>query len=384
MKILNVNMSIDPVKGGGTAERTVQMSRHLSMAGQSCTILTLDLGLSPERRASIEEDGVRVIALPCINRRFYLPLVSPLAIFRLVRDSDVIQLMSHWTILNVLVYAAARMLRKPYVVCPAGSLAIFGRMKPLKHAFNAVVGGPMVRGAAMCIACAPAELPHFENLGASGDKVVVIPNGINIEDYAVGDATAFRKEFSLGDSPIILFVGRLNAIKGPDLLVRAFADTSNRIPHTLVLAGPDDGMQRELTGICDEAGIAGRVRFTGYLSGAMKVGAYLAAQLVAIPSRSEPMSIVLLEAGASSAPVLITDQSGFDGVEALGGGFVVEASALALAEGLMRAWSERDRLPSMGAILHRHVVDNFSWTIVVQRYMDLYTAILASPRRGVA
>jgi len=47
MNILNVNMSIDPVTGGGTAERTLQISRALNRAGHQCTVLTTDKELSP-------------------------------------------------------------------------------------------------------------------------------------------------------------------------------------------------------------------------------------------------------------------------------------------------------------------------------------------------
>lgn len=69
MRVLNVNVILDPITGGGTAERTYQLSKALVEAGAECTILTTDIGLSPERIKSLGK--VEVVALPCISRRFF-------------------------------------------------------------------------------------------------------------------------------------------------------------------------------------------------------------------------------------------------------------------------------------------------------------------------
>ncbi len=74
MRLLNVNMSLDPVSGGGTAERTLQVSRALVRAGAECTVLTTDIGIDRARRQALS--GVEVVALPCLVKRFYLPAVS--------------------------------------------------------------------------------------------------------------------------------------------------------------------------------------------------------------------------------------------------------------------------------------------------------------------
>ena len=134
MRLLNVNMSLDAVTGGGTAERAFQVSRALVRAGAECTILTTDVGIEPLRLQSL--NGVEVVSLPCLMKRFYIPAVSFRRIMSIVSESDVIELMNHWTLLNALVYKAARRLNKPYIVCPAGALPIFGRSKLLKKLYN--------------------------------------------------------------------------------------------------------------------------------------------------------------------------------------------------------------------------------------------------------
>ena len=59
MKVLNVNMSLDPATGGGTAERTFQISKFLAKVGIECTVLTTDLGLTPERIKAMERVKAR-------------------------------------------------------------------------------------------------------------------------------------------------------------------------------------------------------------------------------------------------------------------------------------------------------------------------------------
>ena len=381
MKILNVNMSIDPVLGGGTAERTVQMSRFLASKGHDCTILTLDTGITSERLASLP--GITVVALPCLVERFHMPTLSVAKIMKLVEDCDIVHLMAHWPALNALVYWCIRAIGKPYVVCPAGSLPIFGRSKWRKKLFNLIVGKAMVRNANRCIACAPSEIANFAPFDVQRDAFAIITNGIRLEDYAARDDAAFRRKNGLAESPFILFVGRLNPIKGPDLLLRAFCAVRNDCPHHLVFAGPDDGMLGTLRAMAASEGVESRVHFIGYVEGAEKSWAYHAAEFIAIPTRSEPLSIVLLEAGASGAAVLVTDQCGFNDVEQLGGGVVVPASVDGLKAGLVDMISRTRDLGPMGGRLRAHVERLFTWEAVGLKYLELYSSIL-EPRDAAA
>ena len=150
MKILNVNHLLDPVTGGGTAERTFQMSRVLVKAGVNCSILTTNIGLTTERMKALQ--GVEVIALHCLSKRFYIPRFSYRKIRKLVESVDIVHLMGHWTFLNALVYFIAGRLGKPYVVCPAGALPIYGRSRVFKAIYNYFVGKKIMDNAAGYIA----------------------------------------------------------------------------------------------------------------------------------------------------------------------------------------------------------------------------------------
>lgn len=371
LKILLVDTNIDPVSGGGTGERTCQLSRSLSRAGAECTVLTLDVGTTEQRR--LELPGVKIVALPCLVRRFYLPSFSCRQLRLLMAESDVVHLMGHWTFLNALAYLLARFLAKPYLVCPAGALPIFGRSSLVKRLYNLFIGGSLVRRAGARVAITAAERSQFIPYRVSEHEVVVIPNGVDPEGFMQADDQGFRMRHGLGDLPFLLFMGRLNLIKGPDLLLQAFWALGDRLAgYQLVFAGPDDGLLAALQETVRRHGLERRVHFTGYLDAEQKSLAYHAASILVIPSRQEAMSLVVLEAGICSTPVLITDQCGFDELASLGGGAVVPATAAGLEQGLLRLLCEGVPLAPMGARLREHVLDSYLWSRAAARYLEIF------------
>lgn len=375
MKILNVIASLDPVNGGGATERTFQISHYLAHSGMKCTILTTDLGLTAERINALKE--VDIVALPCFNKRFYLARFSYSKIKNIIAGVDIIHLMNHWTFQNAFVYFLARRLNKPYVMCAAGALPIYGRSKILKVLYNALIGKKIVRNAAFCIAISPNEVDHFKSYGVDATKTVIIPNGITRENLIMRDDINFRKKFGLGNNRIILFAGRLNRIKGPDLLLQAFCNLKDALPDfQLVFIGPDEGMLPMLKKIVNANGMKDRVHFLGYLGGIDKSHAYNASELLVIPSRQEAMSIVVLEAGICGKPVLITDQCGFNDIAVVNGGIVVQASVEGIKKGLIDILKDDRKQQSMGQNLKKYVEDNFTWEITVEKHLRLYSTIL--------
>ena len=360
MRILYVNATLDPVWGGGASERTRRLSAALARMGHCMTVLTIDLGLSASRTSEI--DGVDVVSLQCLNQRFAFPELPIARLRQLIGRQDFVHLTAHWTILNALVYVLARIANKPYAVNPAGSLPRFGRSPILKSVYNFMLGRAIIRNADVHIAIAPTEIEQFGEYGVPAERVSVIPNGIDAASFDPADPLPFRARHGLGDLPLILFMGRLNSIKGPDLLLDAFVQIAGRFPsYQLVFAGPNEGMEATLREFAQNHGVGDRVRFLGYIGGDEKTAAYRSATLLAIPSRKEAMSIVVLEGGAAGIPVLLTDQCGFDDVERIGGGRVVKAEAAAIAGGLVAMLSAAQELPESGRKLRELVRRDFTW-----------------------
>ncbi|MDB5809618.1 MAG: glycosyl transferase group 1, partial [Betaproteobacteria bacterium] len=155
-----------------------------------------------------------------------------------------------------------------------------------------------------------------------------------------------------------------------------FSGIKSKFPSWhLVYAGPDAGMLNNLRNKAQDDGLAERVHFLGYLGGRDKAAAYAAAGLLAIPSRQEAMSIVVLEAGVRKTPVLLTDQCGMN-IVAKYGGKVVAATADGLESGLEEMLSAAHDLKRRGEELANFVRTNYLWNTVVQGYIAEYDELL--------
>lgn len=384
MKILLVNHLLDPVSGGGTAERTLQMARFLATEGAECTLLTLDIGgIGAGARPSLFS-GVNVVAVPCLNQRFFLPYLCYAKLKALVEDADVVYLSGHWTLLNAWVFHVCKRLGKPYLFCPAGALKPFGRSRVLKWLYAKLVGGSLARSAAACVAVTEGEKSDFAECGVPAERVVVVPNGIDPAEYVLANPTeevaSFRRKLGLDASRFILFLGRLNPIKGPDLLLEAFSrlPPSVRDVH-LVLAGPDGGMRGLLEQSVAALGLDGRVHFAGYVGGSEKVAALHAATVLAIPSRREAMSIVVLEGGICACPVVFTDTCGLDAIARDNAGVMVSVSVAALSGALENLLASPEELRRSGEQLQRIIRQHYLWQSQARRLLALAEHVASNP-----
>lgn len=371
MKILNVVSHIDPSTGGGNVERTVQLSRALLSADVEVAILTTDVnfnGILP-----IKSELIEWIILPTLLSRFYIPKISWSNIRKIVKSVDCIHMIGHWSILNAVVYLAAKAENKKYILCPAGALVIYGRSKFLKHLYNILIGNKVVRNANACIAVTDAERVDFNGYGVSDSVISVIPNGINPEDYHIPFPSKDAGCKNIPLSPYILFVGRVNSIKGPDLLLEAFLRGYTHWPDiNLVIAGPDGGLLQSLMERAGGSKYCNNIHFPGFISGAEKSEFYKNAKLVVIPSRHEAMSIVVLEAAIFGVPVLLTDACGFDIIENIGGGLVVPPTIEGIEMGLIKLLSNRGSLVTHGSSLKEFVLKGYTWKNILHKYLLLF------------
>lgn len=378
MNVLVVSHLLGRAAGGGIAARSAAVARALSAQGAQVHVLGTDAGLAGEHDR-IHEGPATV--LRTTGGRFAVPVGAASRVTQLVRDADVVLLFNHWSMLNALVARHARREGVPWVVCPSGALVATGRSLVIKRVYNAMAGGRLVRDAAARVATTERERADFAAYGIDPTSVAVIPNAI--DPVAPSDETALdaraialRARFGIGERPIVLFVGRLNEIKGPDLLVEAFASLAGAFEsYCLVLAGPDEGLGPSLAATATARGA--NVILTGVLDAIDLAALYETASLLAVPSRREAMSLVAIEAAVHGTPVLMTDVCGMDDFAESGGGAIVESSSEGLARGLRRLLAKPADLAPMGACLRAHVLARYGWTVVG----PLWYRLLASAAR---
>jgi glycosyltransferase involved in cell wall biosynthesis len=177
----------------------------------------------------------------------------------------------------------------------------------------------------------------------------------------------------------LLFVGRLNAQKGIELLLRAIGVM--RVPAHLDVVGdgPDADAMRTLV---SSLGIAERVTWHGTVPQTALPQLYRTASALIVPSRDEGLGLVAVEAQLCETPVIAFDSGGLrDIVEHGVTGILVDVfTADALARAVDELLASPDRAASLGAAGRRAALAVFSPEAVARRYDAIYRAALASPR----
>lgn len=118
----------------------------------------------------------------------------------------------------------------------------------------------------------------------------------------------YQQEFSLKNTPVVLYVGRCEYVKGLDLMLNAFSKIDMK-EYKLVIVG-DGSSRAKLESMCEELGIKDRVIFTGNLYGSALYSWYNLANFFILPSRHEPFGAVVNEALALGCPVLASQYIG--------------------------------------------------------------------------
>ena len=377
LRILNINDSLDLKSGGGTAERTFQLSNLLAKKeGWNCDVLALDSEyLSNERIKYLSP--ANFFAFKFLFKRFKLPLINFKVLYKLITQADIVHLMGHWSILNAVAYIYTQIYKKPYVVCPAGSLEIYGRSRIIKLIYNIIIGRSIIENATALIAITEDEILHFAKYDVDLSKIIVIPNGVNKVDFPNFKTDFYKKKYLLTEGMLILFMGRLNSIKGPDILLDAFIRIRHLIPKChLVFAGPDEGLLQSLIIKVNQNGLERTVHFLGHISGHDKIALYRMANLLVVPSRNEAMSIVALEAGICGTPVIVTDQCGFPEIKHVDRLLEVEANPKSIASAIKSLMSDKIYLNQVGIKMKKFVTKKYLWNSAVKKYIRLYDQII--------
>ena len=149
--------------------------------------------------------------------------------------------------------------------------------------------------------------------GLPYDKINVIPNGINLNNFTgIERDYDFRRQYAMDNEKIILYVGRLVYEKGIQHLIAAMPKIlSNYHDAKLVIAGKG-GMIDELKAETSSLGLDNKVYFTGYMDSKKVQKMYKCADVAVFPSTYEPFGIVALEAMLAGVPTVVSDVGGLD------------------------------------------------------------------------
>jgi len=210
------------------------------------------------------------------------------------------------------------------------------------------------------------------------ERVLTVPNGVDTERHRPRpDDGSLRRELGLpAEVPIIGSIGRMEPIKGYDVMIEAFAhvlkDWSGGARPVLVVGG-EGSERRQLEQLIQKHGLEGQVRLLGWRDDVEHLHA--AFSLFTMTSRSEGTSVSLLEAMSAGLTPVVTDVGGNAAVlgEALRHRLVPSENSSAVARAWLDALQDPGRLQDDAAAARDRVEEDFSLQGMVRAYESLYS-----------
>ena len=233
---------------------------------------------------------------------------------------------------------------------------------------------------AICVSCDEEEDQFRRLYGNPPGLVEIVAPGVEHAFFTPGDKRGARFALGMGEGPVLLFVGRIQPLKGVDVAVRALA-ALNRRDASLYVVGGASGLQGDtevarVNALINELGLTQQVHFVEPQAHHMLSTYYRAADAVWVPSRSESFGLVALEAAACGTPVI---------ANAVGG-------LLSLVDHGLTGYLVADRDPEMFAKYTAELLNNpalasamsiaaaergrrYTWSFAAARLRRVYTDI---------
>ncbi len=248
--------------------------------------------------------------------------------------------------------------------------------------------GEIMRFADRLIAATPLEKNQMTWLyGADSKKISIVPPGVDLERFKPMDQVEARKHIGVpSHHQMILFVGRIQPLKGIDTLIRALALVKKREPALAanicvsIIGGdpnPDSEVEQtefeRLKTLRAELGIGEMVTFLGAKDQDTLIYYYAAAELVVMPSHYESFGLVALEAMACGTPVIASDVGGlsFSIEDGYNGYRVPDRDPQALANKIILLLKHRVLRDQLGEQA-RAWVERYSWVNIAEEILEVF------------
>lgn len=227
--------------------------------------------------------------------------------------------------------------------------------------------------------------------GARPGRVDVVHPGVDLDVFRSGRRDVARTSLGVpSDAAVVLFAGRIQPLKAPDVVLRAASDLIDRDPalrgrlQVVVVGGASgSGLDRpsSLVDLAAELGIADVVRLEPAVGQAVLADWYAAADVVCVPSHNESFGLVAIEAQACGTPVVAARVGGLTTAVADGvSGVLVDGhDPRHYADALLPILTQRSLRDELGAKAVRHA-EGFSWDVTARDVLDVYARAAADHR----
>jgi D-inositol-3-phosphate glycosyltransferase len=243
----------------------------------------------------------------------------------------------------------------------------------------------VIAAASVLVASTEAEYQQLACLyGALHDKVKVIPPGVDHGVFHPGDAGNVRAELGIGDRSVLLFVGRIQPLKGIELAIRAteqLRHALDRSPVLLVVGGSSgqtgDRELGRLEALVGSLQLEDHVRFLGPQPHDRLPDFYNASDVVVVSSHSESFGLAALEAHACGRPVVGTPVGGLSHIVSNGvSGFLADDRDPSVFAAKLKTILSDPGLARSFSLEAERVSAGFSWDGAATTFLELYECLV--------
>lgn len=378
MKILQVIQFFGP-KHGGSFAVAYELTKHLVKLGHEITVITTDFEFDPNFAKSLE--GVEIIPFHCQYNigGFLLSTSMNSYLQENIAKFDIIHMHNFRTYQNIIVHKYAIKYNVPYILQAHGTAPRIIEKKCLKYIYDIFYGNRLLKDAANVVAVSNVEIDQYSQMGVSTEKVIVVPNGIDIDSFRrLPEKCSFRQKYNINQKYIILYLGRLHERKGLDFLIKSYAELLKEVNDViLVLAGPDDGYLNKAKSLVDKFNLEDHVKFTGFISSVEKLEVYVDADVLVCPSIFEVFGLVPFEAIICGTPVIVTDDCGCgELIKESKSGYLVKYGDINSLEEKMRIILENPQhsreFVNSGK---KFIYDKLQWEFIVEQIISIYKSL---------
>jgi glycosyltransferase involved in cell wall biosynthesis len=363
------------------------ISKHLAKKGHNVTVCTSDMvNIRTKITASAKNvfDDFEIVRVKNVSSHLWNAtglLITPALnkfLSEHIQDYDLIHIHEYTTYQNIVVHKYAKKYGVPYILQAHGSVPKIGK-RFRKWLYYVTFGYNVLQDASKVIALSQTEAQQYRRIGVSEEKIAIIPNGIDLSEYAdLPLKGSFRKKFNIPENNrIILYLGRIHKTKGIELLVKAYAYLLKSMKYDdalLVIAGPDDGYLAEIKSLSAHLNVSDSVLFTGFISTSDKLKALVDADVFVTPS-FYGFPVTFLEACVVGVPIITTTQG--DTLEWINDyvGYVTPPEYCDLAKAAHRILSDIELAERFSRNCRKIVKSAFSLDTVMDKMEQAYKEV---------
>ena len=372
---------------GGPVKVAHDLAKEFVKKGHKVTVVTTDVHDSTSRNKIKEEeiDGVKIIRFRNFSnylaKKFnaYLPFGFKKWVKQNIKNYDIIHCHDFFTYQNIVISQYSKKHNSPYILQPHGCVDVISQKSKLyfiKRLFLSLFKNILLN-AKYIIALTCREEQVIINLNQNlRSKIRVIPNGINLKERSNLHKINLHQKYNIPQNhKIIVFLGRIQYIKGLDISLKALAKIKDKIDFTFLIVGPNEGEKRKLKSLAAELGLEKNVIFTGILTGQDKLNTLKSSDLFLFNSRSEGFGLTIIEACACGLPVIISDNCPIPEVQTMQAGIITKNNPAEVSEKLLSIMSNSKQLNAYKKNAIK-ISEHYSLESSFQKMLSLYKDVV--------